>query len=257
MTEKLSRQEARNVLSAWTALEVLSPQSFNKKEDLTAGNKKLIADFVGDYLPWEQGGEQLIENTKLFYQVIIGTINFRKAASLLLKKYSDDNAELPATSEQSIIAVVLIDQNGRLIKDVPSVAISSFAWGVPKALQGNLKELSAWTNKEPSLLEGLDEFLRRIDENGNYVALTKNILNETYRYLLETLKLPSEITAPNFFAVKVYERKADAEPPLPLLLNSFYLNDLIKADSFIEKKVSVKNLEKYLGITIPDERKFH
>ncbi len=41
--KKLTTQEACNVLSAWTVLEILTPQTFKKLEDLVGGNQKLIA----------------------------------------------------------------------------------------------------------------------------------------------------------------------------------------------------------------------
>ncbi|WP_375333683.1 hypothetical protein [Candidatus Tisiphia endosymbiont of Xenochironomus xenolabis] len=41
----LTMQEASNVLSAWTVLEVLSPRTFCKAEDLVGGEKSLVALF--------------------------------------------------------------------------------------------------------------------------------------------------------------------------------------------------------------------
>lgn len=90
---KITNQEAINVLKAWTALEVLSPQVFEKIEDLTQGNKKLVSTLNSAALPWENGGEEPPKNKKIYYQVIIGVLDYPKAIEFLLKKYADKNEE--------------------------------------------------------------------------------------------------------------------------------------------------------------------
>jgi hypothetical protein len=43
-----------SILSAWTALEVLSPQTFRKPEDLASGDRSLTRIDTAE-LPWERG----------------------------------------------------------------------------------------------------------------------------------------------------------------------------------------------------------
>lgn len=48
------------MLAAWTALEVLSPQSFRRETDLTGGDRK---------------------NYKLYHQVVLGTVKLDAAVA--------------------------------------------------------------------------------------------------------------------------------------------------------------------------------
>jgi hypothetical protein len=54
------------VLSAWTALEVLSPPSFQRPEDLTSGDKRAVARLDRGALPWEGNGEKARPHTRLY-----------------------------------------------------------------------------------------------------------------------------------------------------------------------------------------------
>lgn len=246
--KNLSLDEAHQVLSAWTTLEVLSPQSFRKPEDLVSGNRSLIAYFDNNHLPWENGGEKAPDNTRIFYHVVLGTINFQKAVAALSKKYADPHFEKPQAPENAIIAAVLVDQKGHY-SDSSSLAISSFAWGAPLALMGNLEELSGWVDKERELLKALDEFLRRTN-----APLDIHIIKDAYHYLIDLLQIPEEIVKNIHFAIKVYEPLKKQKTSSPLLLNSFYLKDLIEARSSIASGKAPKSLERYLSVTMPAAR---
>lgn len=249
----LSLGEAHDVLSAWIALEVLSPQSFQKPEDLVSGNRELVTLFTNNSLPWENGGEKVSKDVKLSYQVVIGTIDLKKVVSALSEKYSDHYPETSQAQEHAIMAVVFVDQKGCLLEERPSVALSSFAWGAPLALKGSLKELDNWMLEEGHLLKELDELLRRRDEKGNNVPLDRHIMQEAYHFLVNSLEMPEEVVKNTFFAIKAYESSQKSKPQ-PLLLNSFYLRDLIEAKSSIGKCNGSKNLERYLGIKRPSIR---
>jgi hypothetical protein len=114
----VSNQSA-NILSAWTALEVLSPPSFRKPEDLAGGPRSLIAPFRDSRLPWENGGERSKPNQRLYYQIVLGTIDLEAAVSALLKVYTDRRPERPATRGEAILATVLVDQTGRPVESDP------------------------------------------------------------------------------------------------------------------------------------------
>ena len=45
-----------DILSAWTALEVLSPQSYARPEDLAGGDRTRVVALGDGELPWERGG---------------------------------------------------------------------------------------------------------------------------------------------------------------------------------------------------------
>jgi hypothetical protein len=79
----------RNLLAAWIALEVLSPQTFRKAEDLVDGDHRRLARIRRGSLPWEGNGERSRPNKKLFYQVVLGVVRMREASEELLRRYTD------------------------------------------------------------------------------------------------------------------------------------------------------------------------
>lgn len=93
--------DPQNILRAWTALEVLAPQGFRREIDLVGGDKYRIA-YIDRELPWENG-ERSRPKKRLFYELILGTINLGPAVEALLKLYSDSRRMLRA-----LIAVLLL-----------------------------------------------------------------------------------------------------------------------------------------------------
>lgn len=249
--QKLSTKEASNVLDAWTALEVLAPQLFQKPENLAGGDAQLVSLFNKDYLPWENGGEKSLPGTRLFYQVIIGTIDFQEAMNALAEKYGESEGERPEALGESIIALVIVDQKGYVIQDDNSTVISSFAWGVPQALQGEIKNLSEWTLEEARLLEEIKPILQKKDQLENDLPLTKATIDEAYYYLVTRLGISERIVKDRKFAIKAYLPLKSEETPQGLLLNSFYLDDLKLAKSLIQDEQASENMMKYLGIKTP------
>ena len=55
--------EPRGILDAWVAFEVLSPQSFNRPDDLADGDRRRIAK-LADGLPWSGDGEKARPSTE-------------------------------------------------------------------------------------------------------------------------------------------------------------------------------------------------
>ncbi|WP_375332946.1 DEAD/DEAH box helicase [Candidatus Tisiphia endosymbiont of Psammoecus bipunctatus] len=251
--KKLTTQEACDVLSAWTVLEILTPQSFNKPEDLVGGNKELVV-LLDNTLPWENGGEKLPPYRQLFYQIIIGSINLKNVFSALTKKYGDTNVEAKYVSGEAIMGVIIVDQYGHLIKNDSSVNISSFAWGAPQALKGNLKNLGKWSSTEKDTEIALEAILCKRDKNGQKLPLNKIVIDEAHNYLTNTFEIPAEMLINKQFAIKTYESSKKDTPTKTLLLNSFYLNDLIKASNLIQKPNVQTNLLQYLGVNIPLKR---
>lgn len=60
---------ASSVLSAWIALEALSPQTYRRPEDLASGDKRCVAN-IAPQLPWNQN-ERSRPNKKLFFQIVL------------------------------------------------------------------------------------------------------------------------------------------------------------------------------------------
>ncbi len=84
-----------NILSAWTALEVLSPQNFNRPEDLASGDKTKVARFNEASLPWELGAKSR-PNFRLYYQIVLGSLKLDSAISCLIERYGDSRPEKPS-----------------------------------------------------------------------------------------------------------------------------------------------------------------
>ena len=279
--KKITLEEASNVLNAWAALEILSPQSFRKPEDLAAGENSSVALFNDGILPWENGGEEVSPDRELFYQIIIGTIDLDSAFSALSKKYGE-----PSTLEQisippkAVMAVAVVDQHGYPSSNPLSFAISSFPWGVSQALKGNLN-LHSWPEIEKKTIKIFFELLSPRNKNGEYLPLSKAVIDEACDYLVKTFDIPQQIIARDKnekFAIRFYIRKKSdeskktenseklpkekfkslsenkIEPPSALLLNSFFLDDLFKAQIQILINHPSNNLLKYLGVNVPNNR---
>ncbi|MDF2381365.1 ATP-binding protein [Nostoc ellipsosporum NOK] len=245
--------KAADIFSSWIALEVLSPQTFSKPQDLATGMYGSIAS-LDKALPWEGEGEKSKPNYRLFYQIVLGTIEFPKAVSALLDIYADKRIERPVPKGEAVLAIAVVDNKGLLVES-PSIAVSSFAWGVPQALKGDLSKLKEWATAEKLMTEELDKLMRRTDIDGNELPIDKNSLNLAKNFLVSKLELPIELVTSNRFAIRSYEYFTNPEPPDPILLNSFYLGDLITAGKLFESKQATGNLQRYLGVTKPATRK--
>lgn len=241
------------ILDAWTALEVLSPQSFRRPEELTGGDRQAIASLDQSRLPWEGEGEKARPKTRLFYQLVLGTVDLEKAAARLLAVYSDSRVDRPQMRGEAILAVVLLDREGRLV-EAPAVSVSSFGWGAPRALRGDLSSLAGWCAAEKPLVEGLDEILRRAQEDEEDLPLDLAAIRAGYEWLVASLGLPPELVAPPRFAIRSYEYYKNPDPPDPLLLNSFFLNDLTTARTRFTEGKGTPNLRLYLGCDAPASR---
>lgn len=243
------------ILDAWTALEVLSPQTFRRPEDLAGGDRQAVAWLDRDRLPWEGGGEKARPNTRLFYQLVLGTVEVETALNQLLTRYGDSRVERPSKREEAILAVVTLDREGRLVEE-PAVAMSSFGWGVPRALRGDLATLADWRIAAKPLIEGLDEILRRTPkkEEEEVPSLDAVTIITAHEWLSASLGLASELVNPPRFLIRVYEYYKNPDPPEPLLLNSFFLNDLSAARTLFAEGRATPNLRRYLGCDIPPTR---
>ena len=240
----------QDILRAWTALEVLSPQGYKREADLAAGDKSRIARFDESDLPWELG-ERSRPKKRLYYELILGAIALAPAVEEALKLYSDNRPDKPSMKGYCPIASILLDKEGRPLEEDTSVAISSFAWGVPIALQGDLKDLADWPHQEKQLMGEFKKRLIRRDRNDEVIPLSKKHIGELFDHLVRNLNLAGyEIKAP-YFALRRYEFFASKTQPEPGLLNSFFLEDLALARTLESNKALPHALKHYLGIAKP------
>jgi AAA domain len=240
------------IMSAWTALEVLSPQTFRKPEDLATGDRSLIGIDTAE-LPWERG-EKSRPKRRLYYQIVLGAIRIEPALELLVERYGDTRLEKPSAPGNAALAVVIVDQQGRLT-DSSAVAVSSFGWGVMAALNGELDDLALWPKMESQLVANVENILRnRVSEDADFrEPITRYGLTAAYEYLITSLGLPVEWMQPPEFAIRSYTHFKDPNPPEPILLNSFFLADLSLAKVLFANDETPHNLRRYLGVERPTQ----
>jgi hypothetical protein len=255
--------EPERVLSSWIALEVLSPQSFRKPEDLVAGDKYRIANISRGALPWENGGERSRKNYRMYYQIVLGTVQMPPSIEGLLKVYTDTRNERPQARGESVIATVIVDKDGKpscaLDKDGrpildTMVNISSFAWGLPIAMAGDLKSLGNWSQIEGQLHSALASRLWRVDDEGEPIPLSSIDISTAYEWLIKELNLSQALCDKPAIALRTYQYFKNEGPPETLLLNSFYLDDLSKAKTMFADGDAPENLRRYLADIVPEER---
>ncbi|MCP4738656.1 MAG: ATP-binding domain-containing protein [Bosea sp.] len=239
-----------DILSAWTALEVLSPFTYAKPSDLVEGDERRIARIADQlFMPWANGGEKARPSTQLFYHIVLGAVRMEEATKALLEVFVDDHADRRPERGYAGIATITVDKHGRPIPE-NAVAISSFAWGLPLALRGDLRTLGDWPSIEPKLVDAVDRQVRRQDDEGNLLPLDAATIEQAGEFIAKRLALPADMIDPPGFALRHYHYWKATEPPDPPLLGSFYLGDLAAARTAVSGKAH-RNLARYLGLEKP------
>jgi len=242
-----------DILSSWTAMEVLLPNSYKKRYELAPGRDQSIASFERGDLPWAGKGERSRPEKKLFYHVVLGAIFMDKAEGCLLKAFQDKRPERWPAQGCTPIAIVTVDQKGCLVEDDP-VLVSSFAWGLPLASQGDLESLGLWPRAEVRLNAGLIKRLSKYDEDDNKLALTRDDLEQAFAWLAQTLDLRAFLVEGPSFTLRVYQWFRKKESPSKPLINSFYLNDLAQARTRISDGTAGMALRRYLGLEAIEDK---
>lgn len=245
--------DPQNILRTWTALEVLSPQGYRRETDLVAGDRSRIARFEDAELPWIEG-ERSRPKKRLYYELMLGAVALGPAVESLLKVYADKRPDKPSMRGYCPIASILLDKEGRPLEEENSFAISSFAWGVPIALKGDLKALAEWPYHEKSLKEAFRKILIRRDRDDEVLPLAKRHIDELFAFLVDVMDLGALDVKSPYFALRRYEFFASKTPPEPGLLNSFFLEDLAAARTHAQKGSLPHALKHYLGVETPPHK---
>ena len=194
------------VLSAWTALEVLSPPAYVRPEDLAGGDRTRVAALSESALPWKRG-EKSRPNQRLYYQIVLGSLKMEPVVERLIEQYGDTRPEKSGARGKAVLAVVMVDPQGRLI-DSPVVSIASFGWGVISALSGELTNLAQWPEVEPKLVERIEKLLLGLvrgdkeEEELRHNPISRAMLCTAYQALTRELGLPQEWIEPPVFAIR-------------------------------------------------------
>lgn len=246
------RNEPRGIIGGWIALEALSPQTYRRPEDLVSGDRGCVVRLSDGRLPWHLG-ERSRPNRRLYYQIVLGSISMGPATTELIRTFgSDEEMERRPVTEKAALAAILVDKNGVVLEE-NGIAISSFAWALPVALQKRLDSLSAWPSVESKLLERLDAILRRFDPDGVPLPLDFPTIDRAYRWLVAQCNLPAQLIEPPSFVLRIYHYYKAKNPPEVSLLNSFFLRDLARTSKLLEQNAVPAGLRSYLGIDRPSK----
>lgn len=252
------KNEPGSILSAWSALEVLDPPSFKRPEDLAGGDRSRVISLAEGSLPWERG-EKSRPKFRLYYQVVLGTVKLQPAVENLVRRFGDSRPDGPGGKGSAALAVLVLDRDGRLVES-PAAGVSSFAWGLMRALKGDLADLAGWPSVEPELVKSLERHLLgmprddREAELARERPLTRRILESAFQALVRELGLPPSWVEEPSFAIRSYCYYKDPSPPDPIIVNSFFLADLARAKDLLSNGKLPANVGRYLGIERPQHR---
>lgn len=239
------------VIANWIAVEALAPQTFRRPEDLCGGVKSRIAGLRESVLPW-QAGLKAPPNCRLFFQVVLGTLSMDAATTQLIQRYGEDEERSRPERSKAIIASILLDRNGIPVED--GIAVSSFAWALPRALAGQLDGLEVWPSVEAETCAKLSALFNREDEDGVPIAVDLALIDTGFEWLVSNFNLSSELVEAPSISLKVFHGFRSRQPPEPLLLNSFFLKDLSRVASLVRSQNTPPALSAYLGLTPPETR---
>ncbi len=235
-------------LTCWSAIEVLSPQTFRSPEDLSTEGRNGVAK-IENTLPWQRE-ERSRKSYKLYYEVILGAIDVDLAEEKLVSVFGKDEEKQRPAKTKAVIASVLVEKNGNLVED--AVSVSSFSWGLPLALKKKLDVLSSWPQIEGRLKEHLFNSMKREDKDGNELPLDKTTIMQAYHWLLEQLQIPLELARPPEIILRRYHYFKSPSAPECSLLNSFFIEDLSKTIQVYNQGGLGEGVKKYLGLGKPN-----
>ncbi len=245
------RNEPRNILATWTALEALSPATYDLPHDLVYGDRSRVFRFEDGPLPWTTDAKPA-PGKQLFYRVVLGAIRMDPCTEALVKAFGDDEARVRCARKKAVAAELLLDKNGIVFAE-KAVSVSSFVWALPLALQLKLNELGGLSEAEDRLQSGLDPIVHRVDGEGKPLPLDWPTIERAFQWLMAECKMPVEMMErPAFVLCESRSDKTNA-PPEPLLLNSFYLHDLERVAAHVAKKTAPASTLQYLGAQKVDD----
>lgn len=240
------KNDPQDIISTWIALEALSPQTFNKPEELANNDRQCVTTLSEKYLPWNQNDKKR-QNYKLYYLIILGTIPLKYATEELIKVFGKNEENNLKTSGNAILAALLVDEKGYLLNE-KSIGVSSFAWSLPQALNKKLNELANWSAIETETVDQLTKILNQVNKNGDPAPLNYLILEQAWEWLLNKFDLPHKFVKKPEYVIRVYQYYKSKKPPELPLLNSFFLHDLALVDRQLKKQKPIPiALSHYLG----------
>jgi hypothetical protein len=248
LSEDAAKARAARLLDAWTALEVLSPQTFREPEDLLTAHRSQVVSIDNGRLYW-RGDLRGRPDRRPFHHVLLGELQVQRAFQALGERFPTEGIDLPSVPQSAILGVVVCNEHG--VPNPESIALSSFAWGLPVALQGRLRQLADWTREEGKLTKEVRARICRKDEEGEPLALTHDVLMDLHKWLVKELGLADDFVRPPTFFLREFVYRWYREPADSLLLNSFFLAELGRARELLAEGRAPTALRRYLGAVGP------
>lgn len=244
--------QAASILKAWIALEVLSSQGYRKPADLARMENLKCVWLKDGQLPWHEE-VAVPKGYGAYYELILGSVDKGLAVEQILKVTDDCSFEERVDRKEMVpIASILLDSDGRPLLDSDYVAISSFAWGLHHAAKGHLEVLSQWRLDEELRKRDLIGIIRSM-QGGERTPLEAREIVELYSQVIKLLHLEEFETIAPYFAILRIEYLRSRDPITPRLLNSFYLDDLVRALQLVESNSAPHLLKAYLKDSHEDE----
>lgn len=236
-----------SVLAAWLTLEVLTPQALPDAREIEATGRTLV--HLDEYLePWKE--RKYLKRGKehaVYWMVYLGELDLAKATGAILTVYPDDAIdERVDVNGNTTLAVIVVDSQGRPVED--KTFLSSFAWGYGQIRAGRLKGLAGFAEAEQAIKVELEKRLIRPDEDGKIMPLTNSDIVQAIGWLVRVLNLPDEEVLRPGIAIRVPQWGTYNEPPEPELLNSFFIDDLVKARAAFSGGQAGTALSAFMGV---------
>ena len=99
----------QSILDTWTALEALSPQSYQREQDLVVGQGAVLQMEQGRPEPWNSGVTSIPKH-QLYFHVYLGAVRLGPATEALLKTFGDDNPERAPLKGLASLGLVVVDR---------------------------------------------------------------------------------------------------------------------------------------------------
>jgi hypothetical protein len=189
----------------------------------------------------------------LFFGWCIWELDLAKALRSMLEVFPDDTEdERNEVRGTTALAVVVLDAKGCPLAD--KTFLSSFAWGYGKVRARQLKGLADFVEVERAIKAELDKRLIRRSDDGKIQSLRALDIDQAITWLAQTLNLPPDQVSRPGVAIRVPQWGWYNEPPEPELLNSFFIEDLVRVRKAFRQGDVGQAISAYMGVASTRER---
>jgi hypothetical protein len=236
-----------DIFAAWLTLEVLTPQPMPNEHELQGmGNQLVRLEEIPE--PWrDQRFDKRGKERAVYWMVYLGGLDISAALKSILNIFPyDTDSERTEVSGTTTLAAVVLDAQGRPLVD--KTFLSSFAWGYGKVRAGRLKELAEFVEAESTIKAQLQKRLIRQNEDSEIQSLRITDIDQAIDWLTQMLNLPAEEILRPGVAVRMPRWGWYNEAPEPELLNSFFIEDLVRVRAAVKERHIGPALSAYIGV---------